>query len=485
MSDKRPKSDEVLRLLLVDDDEVDRMTIKRNLAAADVAAVVDELADGKDVVARVAAERYDCILLDHRLPGETAFEVIARLREAGSTVPILAVAGQDEDIGAALVAAGATDFLPKEDVTPARLAGRVRYVQRLSRAELALNVARFEAERQRVLMRSALRNLPTGVAVICEDRVLLTNPAAETVLGRDASALVDPPNPLGETAWKLVAAAIGKSEPVAAELPVVHGGRRYRLAATPVEAVNGGPPTAILTLDDVTELLAAREAAERAASSRADILAVVSHDLRGPLNSIGVALDALKDDTVVGAERARYAAAVTRSIERADRMIADLLTASQIEAGTLRIEPISVSTKTLLEQARKDHELVATKSSTAINVAIHDDVVVKADRERVLQALGNLIQNALRHARGSKAIELSAKRAAKHVALVVRDHGPGIPPEALDHLFDRYWQGRDKRGGAGLGLAIVRGIAMAHGGDARAAQADGGGAEFTILLPNG
>ena len=101
----------------------------------------------------------------------------------------------------------------------------------------------------------------------------------------------------------------------------------------------------------------------------------------------------------------------------------------------------------------------------------------------MLQALGNLIQNALRHATGTPSITLAARRASGAVELTVRDRGPGSA-EARPHLFDRYWQGGDRRGGAGLGLAIVRGIARAHGGDVRGGDAAGGGAEFTIVLPS-
>jgi two-component system sensor histidine kinase BaeS len=335
-------SPDSLRVLIALDDEGARATVRRHLAAAGIDAVVEDLR------------------------GEPGAVAIGRLRAAGVTAPILAIA-PDEPRAEALIVAGATDALPREDVTPARLAAHARAAERLARAE-----------------RAAL----------------------------DARAL-----------------------------------------------------------------------AERAARRRAEILAIVSHDLRGPLNAIGIALEVLKDEAIVGEKRARYVAATRRSIERADRMVTDLMTAAQIEAGTLRLDPISVAARSLLEQARKDHELVAGKCGTTITVGEVEDVTVRADRERLLQALGNLIQNAIRHATGTPEITLAARRASGAVELSVRDHGPGIAPEALPHLFDRYTQGGDRRGSAGLGLAIVRGIARAHGGDARGGPASGGGAEFTIVLP--
>jgi signal transduction histidine kinase len=344
-------ADDPIRVLIALDDEGERSTIRRHLAAGGVEVVSEEA-------------HADVIVLDDGV--ERAATSVRRLREARVAAAIVAIA-RDEEGAAALMAAGATDVLAREDVAPARLVRRIRAAHRMARAE-------------------------------------------------EAAA-------------------------------------------------------------------AARAAAEKASKRRAETLAIVSHDLRGPLNAIGIALEVLKDDAIVGEKRQRYVAATRRSIDRADRMITDLMTAAQIEAGTLRVEPGSIAARALLEQARKDHEPTAAKSGTTITIGEVEEVTLRADRERVLQALGNLIGNAIRHAVGTPEITLAARRITGAVELTVRDRGPGIAPEAMPHLFDRYWQGGDRRGGAGLGLAIVRGIARAHGGDVRGGPADGGGAEFTIVLP--
>jgi signal transduction histidine kinase len=115
------------------------------------------------------------------------------------------------------------------------------------------------------------------------------------------------------------------------------------------------------------------------------------------------------------------------------------------------------------------------------------DAKILADRDRVLQAVGNLIGNALRYARGKGDVDLSLERDArdaKKVRIWVSDKGPGIPADALPHIFDHYWQAnRQRRAGAGLGLSIVQGIAVAHGGSIHAENRDGGGARFCLSLP--
>ena len=538
--------DDLLRILVVDDDEVDRLSIRRYLAQAQARYELDELATGTEIVERAKAKAYDCIILDHALPGEDGVDIIRRLQDAGVTTPILVIAGQDEEAGAELVAAGATDFLCKDDLNPSRLLRRLRYVQRLSRAERGVVLARREAEVDRRLMQIVLQHLPNGVVVVdnASGAITMSNPAAEAVFGPACLTLKEPGERKAEaeasaapsagssssslaasaapsaasaasaastsaeqaaaTVVPLLASAIGSGSSVTAEQPLIHRDRRYRIVATPIGNSNGssaggssaggssgfGSSSAgssrgftVITLDDVTEELAAREAAERGVRARQDVLSIVSHDLRGPLSAIQVALDGLIDETSSHEERMRYGAAVTRSVQRADRLVRDLMVAAQLEAGTLRMEWTKFSTRSLLEQAVRDNELLAAGAKVTLVLGPIDELELRADRERLLQALANLVQNALRHGRGTPDVTLSARRVGDQLEISTRDRGPGISAEALPKLFNPFWQGSSGRGGAGLGLSIVRGIAHAHGGEARAVQNEGGGAELVISLP--
>lgn len=223
--------------------------------------------------------------------------------------------------------------------------------------------------------------------------------------------------------------------------------------------------------------------AQAAAAARDELLAIVSHDLRSPLNAIVLACDALDAD-IGDTERKRYVGAVRRAGQRAERLLRDLLDVSRIESGALRLECRPISARSLLEQTRSDHELAARDAGSQIRIeTVGDPGQVFADRDRVLQVLANLVGNSIKHAAGA-AIVLEARGAADHVAITVGDSGPGIAAEALPHVFDRFWQGRSRRrGGAGLGLTIARGIALAHGGDITVASEVGQGTRFTVELP--
>ncbi len=220
-----------------------------------------------------------------------------------------------------------------------------------------------------------------------------------------------------------------------------------------------------------------------------DLLAVVSHDLRSPLSALSVGIDALADPDLDPATRERYLAAMRRAVGRAERVLTDVVDVSHIAAGTLQVEPVTVPVEPLLARAARDHEVQAQETGTWIEIDATDPVQpVSADADRLLQALDKLISNAMRHARGSGAITLRAEN--RHapdgdtVRLWVIDRGPGIQEHDLDEIFDRCWRRPNRRrNGAGLGLALVKGIAEALGGSIHVESSPGKGARFCLELP--
>jgi signal transduction histidine kinase len=232
----------------------------------------------------------------------------------------------------------------------------------------------------------------------------------------------------------------------------------------------------------------ARSEAERAAHAREEILAVVSHDLRNPLNAISIAVQELSDPRIDDETRARYVAAILRSTARAERLIRDLMCVAMIDSGRLVIEPRPLNLTALLRQAARDHELMAQNVRMSIELQLDEALgSVSADRDRILQVLGNLIGNALNHARGSGTVTIAAEPAAgERVRVSVIDRGPGIAADALPMIFDRYWQASRSgraRTGIGLGLAIAKSIVELHGGALSVESEAGKGTAFRFTLP--
>jgi signal transduction histidine kinase/DNA-binding NarL/FixJ family response regulator len=484
-----------LRLLIVDDEEVDRIAIRRAVGATEPGAIVEEMADAKGLREALASGGFDCVVLDHGLPGESGVDIVRGLREAGIQVPILAVTGTDDTVGTQIVAAGATDFLPKSDLEPVRLVRRIRHVVRLGRAEARERAIQRELGAERRLLRAVVEQMPAGVLIAkAQSDEVLCNPLLEKVLGA-APGGVDggflarcgaskPDGSVYQAEEWPISRALANREVVLAE-EMSCGAVELRASAAPVYDDDGQMIAAVMTLDDVTEERRAQRAVERAASVREEILEVVSHDLLNPLNSIAIAVEQLAEPDIDVAGRQKYAVVIRRSLARADRLIRDLLDAASIEGGRLRIEPRAISVRPLLEQVVRDYELQAQQAKTPLQLEVGAGVAkVRADRDRTVQVLANLLGNAFRYGAGGAGVVVSAESEDGVVRFSVRDSGPGIPAEVLPYIFDRYYQGnRARRAGAGLGLAIAKGIVEAHGGVIGVENRSHGGARFWFTLP--
>lgn len=218
--------------------------------------------------------------------------------------------------------------------------------------------------------------------------------------------------------------------------------------------------------------------------AREDVIAVVSHDLRGPLGAIQVALEALGNPELTAAQRARYHAAIRQSTERATQLLQDLADANLIETGGFVIEERPVRPAALLTQVVQENARLAETYGMKLEPRLsRAPEMVRADRDRMLQALSHIIRFSLQHARGRGPVELHALERGASVVLVVRDHGPGLPAGSEDRIFERFWSHRPRASGSYLGMAIARGIVEAHGGVIRAGNDPDGGARFEIELP--
>jgi signal transduction histidine kinase len=219
------------------------------------------------------------------------------------------------------------------------------------------------------------------------------------------------------------------------------------------------------------------------------VLGVVAHDLRNPLGTILVQAQELRRrggelDTPVlkASDRIETAA------RRMKRLIQDLLDVSRVEAGKLALERAVVQTRELVAEAVEAQSALAAASSIELRLEAAADLPdVLADRDRLRQVFENLIGNALKFTPPGGRVTVGGVLRAGGVLFYVRDTGPGIATEDQPQLFDRFWQARrsraDWRGGAGLGLQIVKGIVEAHGGCVWVESAAGEGATFYFTLP--
>jgi len=231
----------------------------------------------------------------------------------------------------------------------------------------------------------------------------------------------------------------------------------------------------------------AREAAERAARLREDMVATVAHDLRNPLHVIATATAAMQAAPLDAERRERLATLTRRSIRIMTRLVGDLLDISRIDAGRLEVRREPVEPARVLEETRELFEARARERGIALTVCAAPGLdTVAGDHERLVQVLSNLVENALKFTARGGHVELQAQTRGEDVEVAVRDDGIGIAPGQVQRLFDRYWKAEQgSRSGAGLGLAIARGIVRAHGGEIRVDSERGRGTTIRFTIPRG
>ncbi len=231
-----------------------------------------------------------------------------------------------------------------------------------------------------------------------------------------------------------------------------------------------------------------RQQAERASRAREDVLAVVSHDLRNPLSAILLSASSMLAMDIADRKAPRIRKnleTISRSAERMARMIGDLLDLASIQTGRLTVERSPESSSVLVREAIEMFSALAEERRLRLEPAVAPHLPpVYCDRDRALQVLSNLISNAVKVTAAGGVIEVGSCLAGDEIHFWVKDSGPGIEPDELPHIFERYWRGRaGGYQGVGLGLAIARGLVEAHGGRIWAESTPGVGSRFAFALP--
>jgi signal transduction histidine kinase len=220
---------------------------------------------------------------------------------------------------------------------------------------------------------------------------------------------------------------------------------------------------------------------EKAFRRQRDFVSDASHELRTPLTVLRAQVELLDRETD---EQRRHEgnATLLRRLDELDRLVADMLTLASAEAGQL-VEPRPVDLGEFFEDLRRDLPLFGDREFRVQTV----DGTLDADPDRLTQVLRNLVRNAVAHTNPGDEVSVTACARNSHLEIAVSDSGSGIPPDELEHIFERFHRvdhGRSRdEGGSGLGLAIARAITEAHGGEIHAESAAGHGATFRIELP--
>ena len=266
-----------------------------------------------------------------------------------------------------------------------------------------------------------------------------------------------------------------------------HGDGEQVRRALATAAAHAGP-------DARAELAAAVEACTRLAAGSDEarvydeFLATLSHELRGPLSVIIGWIDLLRSDKLADPERNRALEIVERNAKIQARLIEDLVEASRVAAGRMRIDVATVPAVDLVLGVVESMRPQAAATKVELEARTDPPFDLRGDALRLGQVVSNMLANAIRYTPAGGRIEVSLTHDRDHATLVVRDTGTGIDPAFLPHVFERFRQGARVRSGGtrglGLGLYIVRHIINLHGGTITAtSDGPGTGSTFTVSLP--
>jgi signal transduction histidine kinase len=423
----------------------------------------------------------------------------------------------DDQVAVELLKAGASDSLPRDRVGSGALDQALRHAFSLGAARRQLD----RVERAQRVYLARLRGLSDATprlfsAPTVATRVEAALGCAHAQLGAEETFLGvrghDPPllcktrgervMPLEaeDTAWHaLMDAPRAPGEPRLQVRSLAGGGRLLTTRLNSGDGVDLGVfamrvPALPHVFCDLAESLFAQfgdtiaaaidnarlyEAAERALRTRDAIMAVVSHDLRSPLNSFRMGVELLRGDHV--SSREAVLMRMDRAVSHMNRLIDDLLDVSRIERGQLQVTLGPVPVSALMEDIVVAQVPTAAAAGVELRVPPPPDAHVVADRNRIAQLIANLLSNALRMSPKGGKVLIEAQPRSEEVEFSVRDEGPGVPAEMRPRVFERYYRRGGK--GLGLGLYIARAIVEAHGGRIWIEDAPEPGALFRFTLP--
>ncbi len=258
-------------------------------------------------------------------------------------------------------------------------------------------------------------------------------------------------------------------------------GRWLQVNAAAISDSAGEREGTILVFHDLTRL-------KQLERTREEFVANVSHELRTPLSLIKGYVETLLDGASSNPEiAARFLKIIERNTERLDLLIQDLLTISALEAGRMKLNVQPVALRPLVEKIFSDLKPPAAAKHVTLKNEL-PDLTAAADASRLEQVFANLVDNAIKYGRAQGTVTVGGKTTGDgKIEIFVQDDGPGIPAEALERVFERFYRVDKARsreqGGTGLGLSIVKHIVQAHGGEVRVQSELGKGATFFFTLP--
>lgn len=502
-----------LKILLVDDDDLDRKVIVLSLKKTGLLIEVEEVDNSVKALEKIFSNYFDCVFLDYRLPGKSGLEVLQEVRTKGNKTPIVILTAHgDEPLAVEIMKAGASDYIPKTLLNSDGLSLSIRNAIRTRQAEDKIELHQKELKKERDFNQAILDTISSLVVILDKQaRIVSFNSTCEKNLGYKLQEVEGKlfqeffqPSKIKENNFifgSLFDSLIKGNFPQTCEYNLVNktGNNCTIVWVFTCLLDNNGQVTHIVcTGTDITEiklveleLTKAKKTAESATRAKTQFLANMSHEIRTPLTAV-IGMTELLLSTNLTSEQKGYGKTIRASSDVLLTLINDILDLSKIESDKLDLEENPFNLKKCIEQTI---ELVSNKVNEkglelVYNIDNDVPIMLIGDITRLRQILVNLIGNAAKFTSEGE-IVLSVDKTKKikdkyEIHFSIKDTGIGIEPEKIDKLFQAFTQVdasvTRQYGGTGLGLAISKQLCEMMGGNIWVESNFGQGTTFHFTI---
>ena len=493
--------DKVVKILCVEDDELDRMIIKRAVKSSGMQidlSFAEDIDEGKEQTTNI---EYDCIFLDYNLPGGSGLELLKYIRANNNQSPVIIVTSQgDEKIAVEAMKNGASDYIPKNLLTAEGLAQSVRFVLKMKESQREkMRIQRELLETQKRLA-AVVANSPIILFLLdIQGNFTLFEGKGVFMTGIDTKSQIG--KPIESISGFIPISRRDFNEAISGtEITSVSqaGEKFFEVIYSPMKDENGQVNGVIGVAADITihkmaeeQLKKAKQFAEDTAKIKEQFLANMSHEIRTPMNGI-MGLTRILLGTALTDEQMKYLGSIKMCSDNLLVIINDILDLSKIEAGKMNFENVAFSAEDIVKHTVELFEPKASEKNISLSFSV-DEAIPKAilgDPTRLSQITNNLVSNAIKFTNsGGVAIDIKLRsERAQNLTLdfEVRDTGIGIPESSLSSIFESFTQASSdtarKFGGTGLGLTIVKKLVELQGGSIDVRSAPGKGTTFFFHL---
>lgn len=492
--------EQILQILVVEDDELDRMIMKRALNASGIKHQLHFAVDHESGLAAAIERDYDCIFLDYNLPGGTGLELLKAIREAENTSPIIIVTSQgDEKLAVQAMRNGANDYIPKVLLSPEGIAQSVRYMVNLKKTDKQRRLLEVQLVDTQRRLQTVVANSPIILFALDENATFtLFEGKGLADVGIDKNEFIGLPlesAPMLPLSKEDFTRAMGGEE---VTIVVELGGKFFEIYYTATLDNQKKAIGVIGVASDITDhknaeeaLKRAKQVAEETAKIKEQFLANMSHEIRTPMNGI-IGLTRILLESPLDEEQNRYLRSIKTCSDNLLVIINDILDFSKIEAGKMSFENVAFSIPEIAEHTVELFQTKADERSISLRTKIDPAIPphISGDPTRLNQILNNLISNAIKFTeKGEVSIDIKLRnRTEKDVTLEfeIKDSGIGIPESSLANIFESFTQASSdttrKFGGTGLGLTIVKNMIELQGGAIGVRSEVGKGTTFHFHL---